>query len=136
MKCFPTFISYSALYFKLILHFTHLFQMRMRLVLSCLERGARPSLTGLKHPVFWTKISYYSTTTRTGEEAVHGSPPPTPELLVAGKSYARDDFTNVTPRMLSHLGRNLHLRPQHPLGSVLVHTLKIIFEEGKGTVKC
>ena len=77
-----------------------------------------------------------NTATRPGEEAAHGSPPPTPELLVAGKSYARDDFTNVTPRMLSHLGRNLHLRPQHPLGSVLVHTLKIIFEEGKGTVKC
>ena len=73
-----------------------------------------------------------NTASRPGE-AAHGSPPPSLELLVAGKSYARDDFTNVTPRMLSHLGRNLHLRPQHPLGSVLVHTLKIIFEEGKGT---
>ncbi|GAA5868120.1 hypothetical protein JCM5296_001949 [Sporobolomyces johnsonii] len=37
-------------------------------------------------------------------------------LLVAGASYPRDDYTNVTPTILSKLDRSLHLNPQHPIG--------------------
>ncbi|GAA5963762.1 hypothetical protein JCM21900_000822 [Sporobolomyces salmonicolor] len=37
-------------------------------------------------------------------------------LLVAGTSYPRDDYTNVTPTILSKLDRALHLNPQHPIG--------------------
>ncbi|XP_029282281.1 phenylalanine--tRNA ligase, mitochondrial-like [Cottoperca gobio] len=34
---------------------------------------------------------------------------------VLGHSYRRDDFTNVTQRILSRVGRNLHNQPHHPL---------------------
>ncbi|XP_065354035.1 phenylalanine--tRNA ligase, mitochondrial [Cloeon dipterum] len=35
---------------------------------------------------------------------------------VCGKKYQRDEWTNVTPKILSHIGRNLHLQEKHPLG--------------------
>ncbi|XP_029954911.1 phenylalanine--tRNA ligase, mitochondrial [Salarias fasciatus] len=34
---------------------------------------------------------------------------------VLGRSYPRDDLTNVTARILSRVGRNLHNQPHHPL---------------------
>ena len=37
-------------------------------------------------------------------------------LVVEGKSYPRDEFTNVTPTILSKLPRQLHLQPSHPIG--------------------
>jgi len=38
------------------------------------------------------------------------------ENIVINKiNYPRDEFTNVTPRILSHLDRRLHLQPCHPL---------------------
>ena len=33
-------------------------------------------------------------------------------------SYPRDNMTNATPKLLSHLGRNLHLQKQHPLNLI------------------
>nr|XP_033495376.1 phenylalanine--tRNA ligase, mitochondrial-like [Epinephelus lanceolatus] len=34
---------------------------------------------------------------------------------VLGSSYPRDDFTNVTPKILAKVGRNLHNQSHHPL---------------------
>ncbi|XP_075937076.1 phenylalanine--tRNA ligase, mitochondrial [Anarhichas minor] len=34
---------------------------------------------------------------------------------VLGRSHPRDDFTNVTPRILASVGRNLHNQSHHPL---------------------
>lgn len=34
---------------------------------------------------------------------------------VLGHSYPRDDFTNVTPKVLAKVGRNLHNQSHHPL---------------------
>ncbi|XP_054478684.1 phenylalanine--tRNA ligase, mitochondrial isoform X2 [Anoplopoma fimbria] len=34
---------------------------------------------------------------------------------VLGHSYPRDDFTNVTPRIMAKVGRNLHNQSHHPL---------------------
>lgn len=34
---------------------------------------------------------------------------------VLGHSYARDDYTNVTPRILANVGRDLHNQSHHPL---------------------
>ncbi|XP_056219927.1 phenylalanine--tRNA ligase, mitochondrial [Seriola aureovittata] len=34
---------------------------------------------------------------------------------VLGRSYPRDDFTNVTAKVLAKVGRNLHNQPHHPL---------------------
>ncbi|XP_060920982.1 phenylalanine--tRNA ligase, mitochondrial [Labrus mixtus] len=36
-------------------------------------------------------------------------------LEVLGHSYPRDDFTNVTPKILEKVGRNLHNQSHHPL---------------------
>ena len=36
-------------------------------------------------------------------------------VQVGGRSYARDSMTNVTPTIISKVGRNLHHIPQHPL---------------------
>lgn len=34
---------------------------------------------------------------------------------VLGQSYPRDDFTNVTPKILAKVGCNLHNQQHHPL---------------------
>lgn len=34
---------------------------------------------------------------------------------VLGHAYQRDDFTNVTPKVLAKVGRNLHNQSHHPL---------------------
>lgn len=34
---------------------------------------------------------------------------------VLGRTYQRDDFTNVTPKILAKVGHNLHNRSHHPL---------------------
>ncbi|XP_044763272.1 probable phenylalanine--tRNA ligase, mitochondrial [Coccinella septempunctata] len=39
-------------------------------------------------------------------------------LTIQNQNYARDDYTNVTDKILSHLGRNLHVQKGHPLGMV------------------
>lgn len=40
------------------------------------------------------------------------------EVTVLGSTYPRDDYTNVTEKILSHVGRNLYLQPNHPLSLV------------------
>ncbi|KAB0355257.1 hypothetical protein FD755_022716 [Muntiacus reevesi] len=45
--------------------------------------------------------------------AAPGAAGSTLELL--GKSYPRDEYSNVTRKVLSKVGRNLHNQPQHPL---------------------
>ena len=36
-------------------------------------------------------------------------------ISVSGSRYKRDDMTNVTPTIISKVGRNLHLIPNHPV---------------------
>ncbi|KAB0358534.1 hypothetical protein FD754_002690 [Muntiacus muntjak] len=45
--------------------------------------------------------------------AAPGAAGSTVELL--GKSYPRDEYSNLTRKVLSKVGRNLHNQPQHPL---------------------
>lgn len=45
-------------------------------------------------------------------------PDPISETKVQNSTYKRDDWTNITPRILSHVGRNLHLQKNHPLNLV------------------
>ncbi len=97
----------------------------MSLSLTCLVLG-KPGL--LRSSVLYTRAvssSYYSTT----PEADVNSPSASvagASLLIGGKSYSRDEQTNVTPRILAHVGRNLHLRPQHPLGSVFLMGVAVL----------
>ncbi len=88
----------------------------MSLALLCLELG-QPRLA--RPAVFCCRLLSSDSST-TAANAISPTASPSALVVVGGKSYARDNFTNVTPRILSHLGRNLHLRPQHPLGLVLV----------------
>lgn len=38
-----------------------------------------------------------------------------PPLQVEGRTYQRDDYSNATPTILSKVGKNLHLKENHPL---------------------
>jgi len=40
---------------------------------------------------------------------------PSPALVINGTEYETDAFSNVTPKLLSLVGRNLHNQPHHPL---------------------
>ncbi|KAK7080126.1 Phenylalanyl-tRNA synthetase [Halocaridina rubra] len=40
------------------------------------------------------------------------------KILMSGKEYKTDYMTNITPRILSYVGRNLHLQKYHPLNHI------------------
>lgn len=44
-----------------------------------------------------------------------GPAPSDAQVQVEGRSFPRDDFTNVTPRILQKVGANLHNQRHHPL---------------------
>lgn len=47
------------------------------------------------------------------------APPPRPSTIsIAGKTYPTDDYTNLTPTILSKLPLQLHLNPDHPLAII------------------
>ncbi|KAK2720287.1 hypothetical protein QYM36_004237 [Artemia franciscana] len=37
------------------------------------------------------------------------------QIFINGKSYEVDSWTNVTPKIISYIGKNLHLQKSHPL---------------------
>lgn len=41
-----------------------------------------------------------------------------PTIEIQNTLYPRDDYTNVTPKILGHLKRNLHVQNKHPLSLV------------------
>ena len=42
----------------------------------------------------------------------------TKAIIVQGNTYQTDEWTNVTPRILSLMERRLHLQPNHPIGLI------------------
>ena len=40
------------------------------------------------------------------------------KFTVGDKQYAKDEWTNVTTHILSYLGRNLHLKKDHPIALI------------------
>ena len=42
----------------------------------------------------------------------------TKTIVVQGNTYQTDEWTNVTPRILSLMERRLHLQPNHPIGLI------------------
>ena len=50
---------------------------------------------------------------------------------VNNTSYPRDQMTNVTPKILSHLGRNLHLQKQHPLNLIKQRIVNYMYQRYK-----
>ncbi|OQV19083.1 putative Phenylalanine--tRNA ligase, mitochondrial [Hypsibius exemplaris] len=58
-----------------------------------------------------------NTTHAAAANALHKSSANSAEkfLTVSGKQYKHDSWTNVTPRIISHIGRNIYLKQNHPL---------------------
>ncbi|XP_022907279.2 probable phenylalanine--tRNA ligase, mitochondrial [Onthophagus taurus] len=40
------------------------------------------------------------------------------DLVINNVSFKNDDFTNITPKILSHIGKNIHTQKYHPLSMV------------------
>jgi len=58
---------------------------------------------------------------------------------IAGKRFEKDAWTNVTPKILSHVGRNLYLQSNHPLSLVRERIINYFYKtftrsSGKFTV--
>ncbi|KAG0722354.1 Phenylalanine--tRNA ligase, mitochondrial [Chionoecetes opilio] len=47
---------------------------------------------------------------------------------VLGREYVVDPMTNVTPHLLSHVGRDLHLQPRHPLRHVAQRVTQYMYD--------
>ncbi|XP_064463860.1 phenylalanine--tRNA ligase, mitochondrial-like [Ornithodoros turicata] len=74
---------------------------------------------GSLQTVFLRRLCTHRTVLRLSTTATarsHGLPEKRSESLhIQGRDYVPDSFTNVTPRILSHLDRKLHLEKCHPL---------------------
>ena len=53
-------------------------------------------------------------------------------VTIKGEQFARDEMTNITPRILSHLDRNLHLQPQHPLCLIKQRIVNYMYNKYRG----
>ncbi|KAF4528196.1 hypothetical protein B566_EDAN014021 [Ephemera danica] len=56
-------------------------------------------------------------------------PVPKGEVEILGRHYPSDNWTNVTPRILSHVGRNLHLQEKHPLSLLRARIVNHIYSK-------
>lgn len=50
------------------------------------------------------------------------------DIIVSGNPYITDDYTNVTDRILSHVGKNLHLQQYHPLNLVYQRIVNYFYQ--------
>jgi len=53
-------------------------------------------------------------------------------VMVNGKEYQKDDMTNITPHILSHLPRKLHMQNQHPLGLIKARIIDYMYKKYRG----
>ncbi|XP_005327549.2 phenylalanine--tRNA ligase, mitochondrial isoform X1 [Ictidomys tridecemlineatus] len=72
----------------------------------CLVRKISPVSRNHQHQVWGSRPA-------ASEFVAQGAPGSVTELL--GKSYPQDDHTNLTQKVLSRVGRNLHNQQHHPL---------------------
>ncbi|KAK4304411.1 hypothetical protein Pmani_023637 [Petrolisthes manimaculis] len=52
---------------------------------------------------------------------------PGDQVTVGGRQYPSDHMTNITPHILSHMGRNLHLQQYHPLCHISDRIVKYMY---------
>jgi phenylalanyl-tRNA synthetase alpha chain len=50
-------------------------------------------------------------------------------LTILNKEYQTDSFTNVSPRILGKIGRNLHSKPYHPLNLIKLRIQNFFYTE-------
>ncbi|XP_069368458.1 LOW QUALITY PROTEIN: phenylalanine--tRNA ligase, mitochondrial [Paralichthys olivaceus] len=91
--------------------------MRLSLLLPLLQS---PPLPGLSRRCLSALSSNGSAASSLRRLSTDPGPAPQPvigqdSVEVLGQSHPRDDFTNVTPKILATVGRNLHNQPHHPL---------------------
>lgn len=73
---------------------------------SLAVRSPRNTVAGAGR--FWRSLS-----TQPHTDATHPS-----ALQIANRSYDTDDWTNVTPKISSYIGRNIYAQPNHPISIV------------------
>jgi len=66
------------------------------------------------------------------QESCHFSSAPD-SLVVQGTSYPRDTVTNISPRILKCMDRNLHLQPSHPLCLIKQRIANYMYKRYRGT---
>ncbi|KAJ0022604.1 hypothetical protein NQD34_014738 [Periophthalmus magnuspinnatus] len=78
-------------------------------------------LRGFFLPSLKSRPFLFCCPTSSSQQSAHLSDGPTPQPLIGqdvqvqGQSFPRDDFTNVTPKILEKVGVNLHNQKHHPL---------------------
>ena len=53
-------------------------------------------------------------------------------INISDKEYICDNYTNVTPKILSHIGKNLHNRKYHPLCLIKERIIKHFYKNCTG----
>ncbi|XP_045468333.1 probable phenylalanine--tRNA ligase, mitochondrial [Harmonia axyridis] len=56
-----------------------------------------------------------------------------PNINIGKNDYIRDDYTNVTEKILSHLGKNLHLQKGHPLKMISQRVINYFYKSFRNT---
>jgi phenylalanyl-tRNA synthetase alpha chain len=67
---------------------------------------------------------YFSTHARTEESVLYVS--------AGGREFKRDSWSNVSTKILSHLGRNLHLQKYHPLSLIKGRIVNLFYKRFVG----
>ena len=63
--------------------------------------------------------------------ATSAANPQTAQLEINGQSYAVDNWTNVTPKILSYMGLNKHLQKDHPLSIIRQRIVNYFYQAYK-----
>ena len=59
--------------------------------------------------------------------SVHSENTKPNDITVHGNKYNYDDWTNITPKILSLSERKLHLNPKHPLGLIKQNIINYVY---------
>lgn len=73
--------------------------------------------------ICWTIRRRYS-----AQAVVTGLTTKTDIITIYDKTYTKDEYTNVTPRIASFIGRNLHNKQYHPLSLVKESISRYFYE--------
>lgn len=60
-------------------------------------------------------------------------PKKTTPIQILNKTYERDEYTNITDKILSYIGRNLHTAPKHPLSLVRQRIVNYFYSKFVGS---
>lgn len=81
-----------------------------------------------------------SLSTSTQPDSKPASPPPvnfiySDRVSINNQSYTKDDWTNVTDRIVAQVGRNLHLQKYHPLSLIRERIVDFFYKNFHGRSK-